>query len=138
MRRITEVQARVRERLLDRNRQDDALFDIEIMPPKSLLIEVSAIYQVTYEAKVHEGRRQREAAPPGAAAAASGGGGGSGGGAAAAGAAEARGELAQGSDGLSFAWSICGDLLCMLKAMQLKQRRARGGGGAQPYLEALA
>jgi hypothetical protein len=129
--RIAELQSKYRSVLLDQYRGEDCLFGPVVNPPDRLLLEVSAIYHVTYQAA--RGRQAAAAlAPPVAAHTA----------VCALPATGAAGPMSQpaaasGSSshsqrfagtGLSFVWAVAGDFLERIKcsAMQVEECECRG------------
>ena len=133
-RRIADLQSTYRSELLDTYTGEDCLFGPVVNPPDRLLLEVSAIYHVTYQAA--RGRQAATARPPLVAehtaacglpamgvagpmrqpAAASGG------------SSHGQGQGAHAGTGLSFVWAVAGDFLEHIKcrAMQLELCERRG------------
>jgi len=96
----------MREDVLERHRDRDALFDVTIEPPAALLLEVSAAYEATYMHRIHVEKRRAAAAVAGGDE------------------QVAAAEALQGErgDGLSFVWGLFGDFLRRIKSNVLRQR----------------
>lgn len=133
-RRIAQLQSTYRSVLLETYEGEDCLFGPVMNPPDRLLLEVSAMYHVTYQAaRGRQAATAAELAPPmaehtpasafsamGAAgpvsqhAAASASGGSS--------YSQSQSQVAHNGTGLSFVWAVAGDFLELIKcrAMQLE------------------
>lgn len=131
--RIAELQSKYRSVLLDTYKGEDCLFGPVVNPPDRLLLEVSAIYHVTYQAAR---RRQAAAAPTPPVAAhmavcalpVTGAAGPAGQPTAASGSSSHSESHEHAGTGLSFVWAVAGDFLERIKccAMQVEECERRG------------
>ena len=123
-RRIGALQSTYRCMLLETYDGEDCLFGPVMNPPDRLLLEVSAMYHVTYQAA--RGRQAAATAAPAPALGAAGpmrrpataiGG-----------SSQSQSQEARSGTGLSFVWAVAGDFLELIKcrAMQLELCESRG------------